>query len=143
MNNQQHFLWVALLSTVVWGGVMFWEVSVFKTDCASRYGFKTILVDGACSMASRLAELELARDASRFENIILQGLAPGSENGSYERWNIEVIRAVITAISIAAVFDVLENIRLFQSFHALRFALTSTNLPAGVSAVKWAFSVLR
>src|SRR5215471_2019357 len=79
MNNQQHFLWVALLSTVVWGGVMFWEVSVFKTDCASRYGFKTILVDGACSMASRLAELELARDASRFENIILQGHAPGSE----------------------------------------------------------------
>lgn len=168
-SHWRHLLWIALVGTVVWSGLMYWEVSGFKTDCPTHYGLKTIVSNGGCSVTNPLAELELSRDPAAFRTIISQTEAPKSAQVPYSRWNIEVIRVntfmdflfialywstfvllgslcqswlsriVIATISITALFDVAENVRLFQALHALRLNQTPTQLPGTVSAVKWAF----
>jgi len=167
MSNRPHVLWIALLGTITWGSVMYWEAGGFKTDCTPGRVLKTILSNGACTIASPVAELELARDPSRFRAIIDQRDSTNDEPSNYARWNIEVIRvntcmdclfialywstfvlfasqypdwlsrAVVIAISAAAVCDVVENIRLFQSLDAIRSGTLPTHMPGGISALKW------
>jgi hypothetical protein len=131
--------------------------------------FRTILSDGACRVTAPVAELELAREPQHFKAIIAQNEISNTNNATYDQWNIELMRvntcmdclfialywwafvrlaleaggwirrAVIASISVAAVSDVIENVRLFQSLHAARSDLPMTELPGGISAVKWAF----
>jgi hypothetical protein len=159
MQNTQRLLFFALIATVVWGLMMSWEASQFKKQDCPKQPLSSSL---ACQATGPISELELAPTHSVFEAVIQQGKG-------YETWNIETARVntwmdflfimlywsvfsllsfhypgrlhttIQLLISIAAVFDVAENIYLLYALRAMSSLQPPASLPVFVSRIKWSF----
>ena len=153
-------LWVFLLMFTVWAAVMAWEASEFmgppcpEQSAAAHWG---------CVLASPIAELQLAANPVEFKARIDQGSAGQFESWNLEiarvhscmeflsiglYWAVFVLfalecgggrltRAVIGVISLAAIFDVLENVRLLQALSAISRSSVFSFTPRGFSIAKW------
>ncbi len=154
-------LWLFLLMLTVWSGMMAWESSSYMTRPCPERGAAD---HWGCVLESPIPELELAARSADFKARIDQG-----SPGQYETWNVAIAgvntcmdflliglywavfvlfavegggrlsRAVIGAISAAAILDVLENVRLLQALQAIGNAAAFSFTPRGFSLAKWIF----
>src|SRR5882757_8295132 len=136
-------LWLFLLMLTIWAAVMAWEASEFMgPPCPEQ----SAVQHWGCVLASPIAELQLAESAGEFKARIDQGSAGQFESWNLQiarvntcmdflsiglYWAVFVLftleygggrlgRAVIGVISLTAIFDVLENVRLLQALGAIR-----------------------
>ncbi|MGA9720290.1 MAG: hypothetical protein WBQ79_18575 [Acidobacteriaceae bacterium] len=151
-------LWLFLLMFTVWALVMAWEASEYTTRPCAESGAR----HWACVLDRPIAELELAATPGELKASLDQGSA-----GQFEAWNLETARvntcmdflsiglywavfvlfalecrrrlsrAVIGAISVAAIFDVLENVRLLQALRAISNSIAFISTPRDFSIAKW------
>jgi len=106
----QRILWCTLIAVMVWIAMMFCEGASFRQPCAETTGLKII----SCHSAP-VADLELARNAAAFRNLIDQ--LDAAEN---RRWNTEVMR-VNTCMDF-----------LFIALYSLTFVLLEKNQDAEI-----------
>jgi hypothetical protein len=155
-------LWLFLLMLTVWSGMMAWEASSYRTRPEwGAAGHRDRAPD------SPIAELELAESPAGLKARIDQG-----SPGQYETWNVAIARvntcmdflfiglywavlvlfavegggrlgrSLIGVISVAAILDGIENVRLLQALRAIGDGLTFSFTPRGFSLAKWVFFAL-
>ena len=151
-------LWLFLLMLTVWSGMMAWETSSYMArPCPERpaAGY------WECVLDNPIAELELAASPAAFKARIDQG-----SPGQYETWNVAIARVntcmdflfiglywsvfvlfavegggrlcrtLIGVISVAAILDVIQNVRLLQALRAISNAAAFSFTPRGFSLAK-------
>lgn len=153
-------LWLFLLMLTVWAAVTAWESSEWMgPPCPEQ----SAVQHWGCVLDSPIAELQLAGSAGDFKARIDQGSAGQFESWNLQiarvntcmdflsiglYWAVFVLfalecgggllgRAVIGAISLTAVFDVLENVRLLRALGAIRDSVSFSATPRGFSIAKW------
>src|SRR6185437_2877170 len=154
-------LWLFLLMLTVWVGVTAWEASEFMgPPCPEQ---QSAVQHWRCVLDSPIAELQLAASAGDFKARIDQGSAGQFESWNLQiarvntcmdflsiglYWAVFVLfalewgggrlgRAVIGVISLTAIFDLLENVRLLQALAAIRDAAAFSATPRDFSIAKW------
>ena len=157
-------LWLFLLMLTVWSGMMAWEASSYMARPCQERG-----VPGywGCLLESPIAELELAESPAGFKARIDQG-----SPGQYETWNVAIARVntcmdflliglywavfvlfavegggrlcrtLIGVISLTAILDVIENVRLLQALRAIGNGAAFSFTPRDLSLGKWIFFAL-
>ncbi len=152
-------LWLFLLMLTVWSGMMAWEASSYRTVPEwGAAGHRDRAPD------SPIAELELAESPAGLKARIDQG-----SPGQYETWNVAIARvntwmdflfiglywavfvlfavegggrlgrSLIGVISVAAILDGIENVRLLQALRAIGDGAAFSFTPRGFSLAKWVF----
>jgi hypothetical protein len=151
-------LWLFLLMLTVWSGMMAWEASSYMARPCPERGAAGYW---GCVLGSPIAELELAKSPAGFKARIDQG-----SPGQYETWNVAIARVntcmdflfiglywavfvlfavedggrlcrtLIGVISVAAILDVIENVRLLQALRAISNAAAFSVTPRGLSLAK-------
>ncbi|MFL6306676.1 MAG: hypothetical protein ACJ72H_24350, partial [Candidatus Sulfotelmatobacter sp.] len=153
-------LWVFLLMFTVWAAMTAWEAREFmgppcpEQSAAAHWG---------CMLASPIAELQLATSPAEFKARIDQGSAGQFESWNLEiarvhscteflsiglYWAVFVLfalecgggrlrHALIGVISLAAIVDVLENVRLLEALGAISRSAAFSSTPRGFSIAKW------
>ena len=167
-------LWFVLIAAMLWAGVAVWEISPLKYQ-APLEGTCNSLTE--CGFTSVLATLELAGSRTEFTTRINQKYSSGQELGEVPAHNITIVADntwidflyiplywtvyllfshafrgrfsawIICAITIAAVFDVAENLLLLRAMHELQQTTTlqlqqdasQFLVPGPVSHIKWSF----
>ena len=157
-------LWLFLLMLTVWSGMMAWESSSYMARPCPERGAAG---HWGCELGSPIAELELATSSAGFKARIDQG-----SPGQYETWNVAIARVntcmdflfiglywavfvlfavegggllcrtLIGVISVAAILDVIENVRLLQALRAISNATAFSFTPRGFSLAKSIFFAL-
>jgi len=157
--NTQRILWIILVAAVIWSSIMAWEASKYKKNCSSSQNISL----EQCRYTSPIAALELANNQQEFKNVIDQG------DPTIELWNAEIARVntcmdflfivqywlvfflvakllgkwplifVALFITLAAVFDIAENVRLLQALHGVTSHTLDFPIPRVVSEAKWIF----
>jgi hypothetical protein len=158
-------LWLFLLMLTVWVAVTAWETSEFMgPPCPEQSATQ----HWGCVLDSPIAELQLAASADGFKARVDQGSAGQFESWNLQiarvntcmdflsiglYWAVFVLfalqcgggrlaRAVIGFISLTAIFDLLENVRLLQALGAIRDSVAFATTPRGFSIAKWiSFSI--
>ncbi len=141
--RQPIFLWVALIAALTWGSGMVFE--------SQKLSFPTRPASCSYFSGQALVDLELASAPTCFEELLAEGSL--AENGRILRintcmdfvfiglyWAVFVLFAtvykrwisnwIILLISVAALFDVLENVRLLREVSA---ALSSSSVHVATS----------
>jgi hypothetical protein len=157
--NVQRMFWLTIVAATVWSLVMFWEATEFKKrDCSGEQGNARL----ACKYTSPIAALELATDPQMFRDRIDQ-----RDPKANEVWNVEIARVntcmdflfialycgvffllaqlqsrwatvlVALFISLAAAFDIAENVRLLQALRGVVLHESQFPVPGFVSEAKW------
>ena len=139
--SMQRIFWIALLAAFTWSLVMGWEAREYKRkECPKEQANSR----QACNKTPPIAALELAKNPQEFRDRIDQG-----DPAANELWNAEVARVntcmdflfvamywgvffflarmqgkwpsilVTLFISLAAGFDIAENVRLLQALHGV------------------------
>ncbi len=151
-------LWLFLLMLTVWSGMMAWEASAYMARPCPERGAAG---HWGCVLDSDIAELELAASPADFKARIDQG-----SPGQYATWNVAITRVntcmdflfiglcwavfvlfavegggrlcgtVIGVISVAAIFDALENVRLLLALRAIGNAEAFSFTPRDFSVAK-------
>jgi hypothetical protein len=153
-------LWLFLLMLTVWVGVTAWEASEFMSPPCPE---QSAAQHWGCVLDSPIAELQLAASAGDFKARIDQGSAGQFESWNLQiarvntcmdflciglYWAVFVLfalecgggrlgRAVIGFISLTAIFDLLENVRLLQALGAIRDSVAFATTPRDFSIAKW------
>jgi hypothetical protein len=155
-------LWLFLLMLTVWSGMMAWEASSYMArPCPERAGAGHM----GCALDSPMAELTLAVSSADFKARIDQG-SPGQYetwNAAIARvntcmdflfiglyWAVFVLfsveggggrlsRMVIGIISVAAILDGIENVRLLQALQAIGNGAAFLFTPRASSLAKSSF----
>ena len=148
-------LWLFLLMLTVWSGMMAWEASSYMARPCPERGAAGYW---GCVLDNPIAELELAASPAGFKARIDQG-----SPGQYETWNVAIARVntcmdflfiglywavfvlfavegggrlcrtLIGVISVAAILDVIENVRLLQALRAISNGAAFSFTPRGFS----------
>ena len=159
LSQTRRLLWFILIATLVWGSVISWEGSEYRKQSCPTQPWRSRI---ACLSTSPIAELELATTPETFRALINRGdpLSAGIWNLEITRvntymdflfialyWSVFVLFAslerswltvpVILAISVAALFDVVENTRLLGTLQAINSRIPFSLLPGHVSRMKW------
>ncbi len=159
--SMQRIFWIALLAAFTWSLVMGWEARESKRkECPKEQANSR----QACNKTPPIAALELAKNPQEFRDRIDQG-----DPAANELWNAEVARVntcmdflfvamywgvffflarmqgkwpsilVTLFISLAAGFDIAENVRLLQALHGVNSHKLQFPVPGFVSEAKWVF----
>ncbi len=151
-------LWLFLLMLTVWSGMMAWEASSYMARPCPERGAAGYW---GCVLDNPIAELELAASAANFKARIDQG-----SPGQYETWNAAIARVhscmdflfiglywavfvlfavegggrlcrpLIGVISVVAILDGIENVRLLQALRAIGNGAAFSFTPRGFSVAR-------
>lgn len=155
----QRVFWFILVAATIWSLVMSVEASRFHSaSCPARQDEASQV----CRSFPPIAALELAHNPAVFLARVDQG-----NPETNRQWNVEVVRvntymdyvfiafywavfvlfarslgnrvlaSVGTLITVAAILDVAENVRLMQGLDGVAAGVTQFPVPGSVSGLKW------
>jgi hypothetical protein len=157
-------LWVLLLTALLWASISAWQITSF-TKAVQLDG--TCNTQRECEYTSPIATLELASSSAIFTSRINQKKIGEQNPTQYQAHNIQVVTDntwidflyiplywsvfvlfsrtfqgrltvwITLSISIAAIFDLVENVLLLCAMANVKYNVATFLVPGPVSHIKW------